>query len=78
MEFDITFRYSRYLHARRMVQMTNKVRIVTIEYKTVRHGYFGIEVIYKPQALSSALTSLMRYSLGLQVYKLLRYHGTRV
>ena len=29
--------------------MTNKVRIVVADYKTVKHGYFGgIYVIYEP------------------------------
>ena len=38
MEFDATFWFSRYLYARRMVQMTNKVRIVVIEYKQLDTG----------------------------------------
>ena len=45
--------------------------MVQIEYKkTVRHWCLGIYVIYKPQALSSALASLVYYSRGLQDYKL--------
>ena len=58
-----------------MVQMTNKVRIVVhvIEYKIVRHGCLDIYVIYKTQALSSALTLLDNVCYPARAFGFIKY-----
>ena len=59
-----------YSIAREIASSNNKERIV------LKHLGTGNLVSVNPQGLSSAFASLVRYSLGLQVYKLHRYCDT--